>query len=56
MANSFDSRLAPLSPRPEAAAGRIAVRQRLLDIGDARTLIVKVSRTPRRAPSRRARA
>ena len=44
--------LGAAQPQPEAAAGRVAVRQGQLDVGDARALVVKVSRS--RAARRRA--
>ena len=39
--NSFDSRRAPPRPEPEAVARRVAVLQRLLDVGDARALVLE---------------
>ena len=41
MWNSFASRLAPPRPRPRPAAARVAVPQRLLDVGDARAAVLE---------------
>ena len=49
--NSFDSRLAPPRPRPEPAAGGVAVAQRQLDVRDAGALVLE--RQPQAARGRR---